>query len=82
VLGHGINLNNSNVKLEKDRLLWRIFIMFLHIMVDQNPKKSNAKKITFFISYDVMLEYICAKKICVTMYWKMQIYSSKDWNDF
>lgn len=25
VLGHGINLNNSNVKLEKDRLLWGSF---------------------------------------------------------
>jgi hypothetical protein len=32
-------------------------------MVGQNSKKSNARETTFFISYDVMLEYICAKNI-------------------
>jgi hypothetical protein len=30
-------------------------------MVDQNTKKWNVKKFIFFISYDLMLEYICAK---------------------
>jgi hypothetical protein len=39
--------------------------MFLHIMVVQNTKKSNAKEKRFFIPYDVMLKYICAKK-CVS----------------
>ncbi len=33
--------------------------MFLHILVGQNPNKSIAKNYPF---YDVMLEYICAKK--------------------
>jgi hypothetical protein len=42
--------------------------MFLHIMVGQNPKMSNAKKTIYFISYDVMLKYICAKKIYIAMY--------------
>jgi hypothetical protein len=51
--------------------------MFLHIMVGQNPKKLNAKKTIYFISYDVMLEYICAKQIYVPMYKKMQICSKK-----
>jgi hypothetical protein len=36
--------------------------MFFHIMVSQNPKKSNATKLQFLILYDVMLEYIFAKK--------------------
>ncbi len=37
--------------------------MFLHIMVGQNPKKSNAKKIKkfYFISWDVRV-YLCQKK--------------------
>jgi hypothetical protein len=35
--------------------------MFLHIMVSQNPKKSNAKQTNFLISYDVILNYICTK---------------------
>ncbi len=38
--------------------------MFLHIMISQNPKKSNAKETTLFILYDVMLQYICAENIC------------------
>jgi hypothetical protein len=38
--------------------------MFLHIMVGQNPKKSNEQKLHFLISYDVMLKYICAKNVC------------------
>jgi hypothetical protein len=29
-------------------IICRIFTMFLHIMVSQNPNKSNSKKITFF----------------------------------
>jgi len=37
--------------------------MFLHIMAGQNPKKSNVKKLHFLISYDVKLEYICAKNV-------------------
>jgi len=37
-------------------------------MVNQNPKKSNAKKIIYFISYDAMLEYICAKQIYIVTY--------------
>jgi len=31
-------------------------------MVGQNPKKIMLRKFHFFISYDVMLGYICAKK--------------------
>jgi hypothetical protein len=38
---------------------------FLHIMVRQNPKKSNAKEITFFyfIQCDVKV-YLCQKYLC------------------
>jgi len=50
--------------------------MFLHIMVDQNAKKSNVKKLHLFTSYNVILEYICAKKN-VTTYLKMKIYIKK-----
>jgi hypothetical protein len=39
---------------------------FHNVLVDYDrskPKKSNAKKTTlFFISYDMMLKYICSKK--------------------
>jgi hypothetical protein len=35
--------------------------MFLHIMVGQTTKKSNAKKLHFLISYDAMLKYIFVK---------------------
>jgi hypothetical protein len=38
--------------------------MFLHTMVSQNPKKPNAKETTLLISYNLMLEYICAIYIC------------------
>jgi hypothetical protein len=31
-------------------LLWKIFTIFLHIMVGQNPKKSNAQETIVFIS--------------------------------
>jgi hypothetical protein len=40
--------------------------MFLHIMIGQNPKKSNAERLHFLISYDVILENICAKNIYIT----------------
>ncbi len=30
--------------------------------------KSNVKKIIYFISYDVMLKLVCAKKLYVIMY--------------
>jgi len=42
--------------------------MFLHIMIGQNPKKSNEKNEKIFILYDVMLKYICAKEIYITSY--------------
>jgi hypothetical protein len=51
--------------------------MFFQIMIGQNPKKSNPKKIHFLISYNVMLEYICAKTMCHNVL-KMQIYSKND----
>ncbi len=35
--------------------------MFLHIMVRQNLKKSNAKETTFFFPHHVMLKYIGCK---------------------
>jgi hypothetical protein len=41
-------------------------------------KKSNAKKTTILISYDICLNYICAKKINITM----ELYSRNDWNAF
>jgi len=45
--------------------------MFLYIIV--NPKKSNVKETTFFISCDV-IKCICAKKKDVTSYLKMEMY--------
>jgi hypothetical protein len=51
--------------------------MFLHIMTCQNPKKSNPKEISFFISYDVMLKYICTKNIYVTCTLKYHTKKSK-----
>jgi hypothetical protein len=41
--------------------------MFSHIMVG-TQRIQMPKKLHFFISYDVMLEYIYAKNIYVTMY--------------
>ncbi len=52
---------SAHVWISTMSLLKRIFTMFLLIMVSPNTKKSNVKKITFFISYDVMLEYIYTK---------------------
>jgi hypothetical protein len=56
--------------------------MFLHIMVGQNPKKSNVKKTTlsYFLWCDVRI-YLCQKYICQNIF-KMKIYSRNDWNDF
>jgi hypothetical protein len=51
--------------------------MFLHIMVGQNPKKSNANETTFFISYDVTLKYICTIYIYVTCTQKYHTKNSK-----
>ncbi len=42
--------------------------MFLHNIVGLNTKKSNAKETMFFILYDVMSNYIFAKKMYVMMY--------------
>jgi hypothetical protein len=43
--------------------------MFLHIMIGQNPKKSNAKETKLFkILDDVMFLYIFAKIIYLTSY--------------
>jgi hypothetical protein len=52
-------VNFNHVIIMKD------FHNFLHIMVGQNPKKLNTKKITFlnFISCDVKT-YLCQKYIC------------------
>jgi hypothetical protein len=35
---------------------------------DVLPKNQISKFLFYFISYDVMLKYICAKKLYVTMY--------------
>jgi hypothetical protein len=37
--------------------------MFLHIMLVKIQRNQMLKKIISFFWYDVMLEYICAKKI-------------------
>jgi hypothetical protein len=51
-------------------------------MVDYNTKDSIAEKILFSNLYCAILKYICGKKMYVTMYWKMQIYSKNDWMVF
>jgi hypothetical protein len=52
-------------------------------MIGKTQRNQMPKKLHFFISYDVMLGYICAKEIYVTSYYqKMQIYSKNDCNDF
>jgi hypothetical protein len=69
LLSHCIVFWGSHNWTSTMSLLWRIFTMFLHIMVSQNPKKSNAKEATFFfISYDVMLKYIFVSNKYVTLY--------------
>jgi hypothetical protein len=50
-----MNFNHFIIKID--------FYNFLHIMVGQNTKSQMPNKPHFFISYDVMLEYICAKKV-------------------
>jgi len=42
--------------------------MFLHILVGQNPKIQMEKKLHIFISYNVMLNNICTKKMYITSY--------------
>ncbi len=56
-------------------LLWRIFTMFLHIMVGQNPNKSNSKETTFFnlIWCDVKV-YLCQKYICHNIFLNENIF--------
>jgi len=46
--------------------LWRIFTMFLHIIVGQNPKKSNAKKSTFLKFHMMWCSNIFEPKMYVT----------------
>jgi hypothetical protein len=48
------------------------FHIVSHIMVG-TQRSQMPKKLYFCISYDVMLEYIYAKNIYVTMYLNMQI---------
>jgi hypothetical protein len=55
--------------------------MLLHIMAKHNPKIKKLYIYTFFLYYGG-LEYICLKKLDVTVYSKMKIYSKNDWNDF
>jgi len=47
------------------------------MMTCQNLEKPNAKEISFFISYDVMLKYICTKNIYVTCTLKYHTKKSK-----
>ncbi len=47
LLSHYIIFQGFHVWTSTMSLLWRIFTMVFHIMVSQNPKKSNAKKIHF-----------------------------------
>jgi hypothetical protein len=44
--------------------------MFLCMMVGQNPKNQMPKKLNYFISYDVILEYIYTKKIYMS--WRIK----------
>jgi hypothetical protein len=53
---HHIVLFFKGSIFELQPLLWKKFKIFLHIMVSQNPKKSNAKEIIFSHSYDMMLD--------------------------
>jgi len=51
-------------------------------MVDYNTKNSIEKKIPSSNLCCVFPKYICDKKMYITMYKKLQIYSKNDWNDF
>jgi len=45
-------------------LLWRIFTIFLFIIVPVKPQRNQMpNKLHILIAYDVMLEYVCAKNI-------------------
>ncbi len=75
------HIQGSHIWTSTMSLLWKIFTMFLHIMVGQNPKKSNARGIThfYFIWCDVRI-YLCQKHICWNVLKNANIF--KDWNDF
>jgi hypothetical protein len=64
-LSHCTIFQGFHIWISTMSLLWRISTMFLHIMIDQNLKKSNAKEISIFISYDVMLTkfFLCQNNI-------------------
>jgi hypothetical protein len=57
--------------------------MFLHIIVGQNPKKSNAKETTFFYFKwcDVKI-YLCQKTYKSQCIKKYKYTQKNDWNDF
>jgi len=54
--------------------------VFTYYGRSEPPQKK--KKTTFIYSYDVRFDYIFAKKMYITTYWKMKIYSRNDWNNF
>jgi hypothetical protein len=62
---HHIVLFFKGSIFELQPLLWKKFTIFLHIVVSQNPKKSNAKKIISFYLYDVILHRF-VPKICTS----------------
>ncbi len=62
LLSHCTFILGSHVWASTLSLLWSIFTMSLHIMVGQNPKKSNANetKLLYLIWCDVKV-YLCKK---------------------
>jgi hypothetical protein len=48
----------------------------------KRQKNQLPKELNYFSSYDVMLKYICAKNIYITSFFKTQIYSNIDLNEF
>jgi hypothetical protein len=65
-----LNFNHSNIGA--------YFSNFLHNMVDYNTNNSIAKKIPFSNLCCEASKYICGKKMYITLYQKMQIYSKND----
>jgi hypothetical protein len=63
-LSHCIVFQGYHVWISTMSLLWKIFTMFLHMMVRQNPHKQMSRKLHFlyFIWCEVKF-YLCQKKI-------------------
>jgi hypothetical protein len=70
LLSHCIAFQGYHIWTSIMSLSWRIFTMFLHIMVSQNQKKSNAKETTIFLFHVMWCLKLYAQKKCTSQCFK------------